>query len=877
MDLINVARKWQERWEKDSIFKVTVSDKPKYYCLEMYPYPSGKLHMGHVRNYSIGDCFARFKRMKGFNVLYPMGYDSFGLPAENAAIKNNSHPRPWTEKTSKDMMEQQKKMGLSYDWDRLVTSFDPEYYKWNQWLFIQLYKKGLAYRKKAPINWCPKCNTVLANEQVEDGKCWRCDSDVEERHLEQWFLKITDYAEELLRDIDTLEGWPEKVKTMQRNWIGKSHGTRINFDIVDKEGNKIDSVSTFTTRPDTLYGVTFLALALEFPRIREWNDSSEVQDFIREQKKRVSYDRTSAKDKKGIFLGVYAINPVTEEKCPVYVTDYALMEYGTGAVMGVPAHDQRDFDFAKKHDLPIRVVVQPEEETLEAAYVGNGPLVNSGKFDGMNNRDAIEGISEYLEEKGLGERTVQYKLRDWLISRQRYWGTPIPFIYCDSCGLVPDEDLPVKLPEDVKFTGEGNPLATSQTFMNATCPNCKGKAPRETDTMDTFIDSSWYYFRFTSPGAQEMVDKETADYWMPVDQYIGGVEHAILHLLYARFITKCMRDLGLTTISEPFKRLLTQGMVLMDGAKMSKSLGNVVDPEEYLARFGPDTCRVFILFAALPEKELDWNDKGVEAAHRFLQRVIRLSEEPVYHEERTADDHYIQSILNRTIKKVTEYIEGFRLSLALGSLMELVTEFTKYKEGSVNKELYWEGFATLIRLLSPFAPHVCEELNEQIGGKGYISMSDWPKVEESKIDPVAEEKVKLARTVVADISSVLELAKLEMPQEIILIVSPEWKYDLFDNVRVALEETHNVSEIMKKVMIPEYGKEVSKIVPKLVKDPSKIPEVVLDQTSEEEILMILVPRISSQYKAKVQVVKAEDSGENKASQAQPGKPAIIVR
>ncbi|MGM5488130.1 MAG: leucine--tRNA ligase [Nanobdellota archaeon] len=874
MDLVNVAQKWQERWEKDGIFKTTVTDKPKYYCLEMYPYPSGKLHMGHVRNYSIGDCFARFKRMKGLNVLYPMGYDSFGLPAENAAIKNNSHPRPWTEKTSQQMMEQQKKMGLSYDWSRLVTSFDPEYYKWNQWLFIQLYKKGLAYRKQAPINWCPKCQTVLANEQVEDGQCWRCDSDVQERYLEQWFLKITDYAEELLHDIDTLEGWPEKVRTMQRNWIGKSHGTEINFDIVDEDGNKIDSVSTFTTRPDTLFGVTFLALALEFPRIKEWNDSFEVQDFIREQKKRSTYER--AKDKNGLFLGVYAVNPVTHEKCPVYVTDYALMEYGTGAVMGVPAHDHRDFEFAEKFEIPIRVVVQPESEPLIEAYVEDGPLVNSGKFDGMNNREAIEAISEYLEEQGLGRRTVQYKLRDWLISRQRYWGTPIPFLYCDSCGLVPDENLPVELPEDVSFSGEGNPLETSETFKNATCPECGGMARRETDTMDTFIDSSWYYFRYTSPDASEMIDKERTDYWMPVDQYIGGVEHAILHLLYARFITKCLRDLGLTTISEPFKRLLTQGMVLKDGAKMSKSVGNVVDPEEYLERFGPDTCRVFILFAALPEKELDWNDKGVEAAHRFLHRVIRFAQEPTYHDEKTADDQYIQSLLHRTIAKVTEYIEDFKLSLALGSLMEFVTEFTKYRENSVNKALYWDGVYNLLGLLAPFAPHVCEELHEQLGWEGYLSLADWPMVDESKIDQVAEAKVSLGRTVLADLASVLELAKLEHPEMVTLIVSPEWKYDLFENVREMLGKTHDVSDIMKEVMIPEYGKEVARIVPKLVKDPSKIPHVVLDQKSEKHVLEGLVGYISSEYGARVRVLTAEESQETKAKQAQPGKPAIVV-
>ncbi|MCB9362151.1 leucine--tRNA ligase [Candidatus Woesearchaeota archaeon] len=898
MDFKAIADKWQKKWEEDEVFRsVEDYDKPKYYCLEMYPYPSGKLHIGHVRNYSIGDSVSRFKRMKGFNVLYPMGYDSFGLPAENAAIKHKIHPREWTEKSSATMMEQQKSMGLSYDWSRLVTSINPEVYKWNQWFFLQLYKKGLAYRKKSPVNWCPDCHSVLANEQVEDGKCWRHgDTLVEQKDLEQWFFKITEYADELLADIDTLEDWPEKVRTMQKNWIGKSYGTEVVFDVVDEAGEVIDTITTFTTRPDTLFGVTYLVLAAEHPKVREWSkgtsQESLVLDFIREQKNRSVIERTAeGKEKNGLFVGKYFINPVNGEKCPLYVADYALMSYGTGAVMAVPTHDQRDFDFAKKYDLPMKVVIQPEGQELTVedmkksskAFIDDGVLVHSGRFDGMKNREAIEAISEYLESESRGKRTVNYKLRDWLISRQRYWGTPIPMVKCDGCGFVPvpESDLPVLLPTDVEFSGSGNPMETSVTFCETECPKCGKKAKRETDTMDTFIDSSWYFFGYTTRNkSEQMFDKKKADYWMPVDQYIGGVEHAVLHLLYARFFTKCLRDIGMTTVSEPFKRLLTQGMVLKDGAKMSKSIGNVVDPGEIIEKYGPDTVRLFILFTALPEKELEWSDEGVHGTYRFLNKVARLYEDtPEFRNEETNDDAYVESKLHRTIKKVTQLIEEIKPSLAIGAIMEFANVLSKYAEMPVHEGIYKESLKSLALVLAPFTPHLSEEMWQRMGQDGYIAHADWPAVEESKIDDIVEFKFDLVQETRQDVLSVMALAKIDKPTEVTLFVSEPWKYDLLDAVREKLKVTFNPGEVMKAVMIPQYGKEISKLVPRLCKDPSKIPQVLLDQDTEYDCLMAAVGYLSDEFGgAQVSVIKVDGSEtEPKAKQAMPGKAAIIVR
>ncbi|MCH7783506.1 leucine--tRNA ligase [candidate division KSB1 bacterium] len=765
-----IEKKWQERWNEAKAYKASEDrSKPKFYCLEMYPYPSGKLHMGHVRNYSIGDVLARFKRRNGFNVLYPMGYDAMGLPAENAAIQKNIHPREWTLNCIELMKEQQHQMGFSYDWDRMVSTCLPEYYKWNQWIFIQFFKNDLAYKKKVPINWCKKCGTVLANEQVIDGLCWRCDTEVEEKELEQWLFNIRKYADELLDSLDDLKEWPEKVKLMQKNWIGKSVGTEIIFQVTDSEL----IIPAFTTRPDTLFGVTYLLMAAEHPMIPELIENSpekeKIDTFIAKTKKKSRIDRLAdTQDKDGIFTGRYFNHPLTGEKFPIFVADYVLMDYGTGAVMAVPAHDQRDFEFAKKFDLPIRVVITPDKdnplrvEEMEEAYVDPGMVVNSDKFDGMTNENAKKAITNELKSKGLGDFSTTYRLRDWLISRQRYWGTPIPIIYCDSCGIVPvpEDDLPVVLPDDVKFTGEGNPLDTSPTFSKAACPECGEPARRETDTMDTFVDSSWYFLRYLSPDDSEKAfDSEKADFWLPVDHYIGGITHAILHLLYARFFIKALRDLGLTKISEPFKRLTTQGMVLNNGEVMSKSKGNVVDPGKLIDKFGTDSIRTFILFAAPPEKEYDWNDDGIFGASRFLNRIwnmvsdnkeilIKYGKSETTYRYETKEEKQLARAIEAATKQVTESIESLHYNTAISGMMELfnelrdfITAVSGFQTNDVQAALVSKGILRLLSLLNPFAPHITEELWEAIGGEGFISLSDWHKYDPSLL---ATDEITLA-------------------------------------------------------------------------------------------------------------------------------------
>ncbi|MGZ4111198.1 MAG: leucine--tRNA ligase, partial [Tumebacillaceae bacterium] len=628
-----IEKKWQSTWEETNAHAAQNDpSKPYYYCLEQFPYPSGRLHMGHVRVYSIGDVVARFKRMQGFNVLHPMGWDAFGMPAENFAIKHGVHPKVSTYDNIEFMKGQDKELGISFDWTRELATCSPDYYKWTQWLFQLFYEKGLAYRKKAAVNWCPECSTVLANEQVEDGGCWRCGTEVVKKDLEQWFFKITDYADRLLSDLDNLPGWPEKVKTMQRNWIGKSTGADITYSIANSDAK----VTVFTTRPDTLFGVSYLVLAPEHELVNEliagYEQEAEVRAFIDQVRKASDIERTSTDaEKVGVFTGSYAVHPLTGENVPIWIANYVLPDYGTGAVMGVPAHDERDFEFASKYKLPIPIVIEPEEGIegeQTAAITADGKLINSGDFNGMNNREALTKIVGLLEEKGIGHSTTSFRLRDWLISRQRYWGAPIPMIYCDSCGTVPvpKEQLPVLLPDDVDFHVKGkSPLATNQDFVNTTCPTCGGKATRETDTMDTFIDSSWYYLRYVSAQDEtQPFNTELANNWLPVDKYIGGIEHAILHLLYSRFFTKVLHDAGLVNFEEPFESLLTQGMVVMNGAKMSKSKGNVVSPEDIINKFGADTARVFILFAAPPDRDLEWSDQGVEGAFRFLNRVWRM-------------------------------------------------------------------------------------------------------------------------------------------------------------------------------------------------------------------------------------------------------------
>ncbi len=900
IDFNDIAKKWQKKWHEKKVFAsedASKSKKEKFYCLEMYPYPSGKLHMGHLRNYSIGDALARYKRMKGFNVLYPMGYDAFGLPAENAAIKNGADPAKWTWDNIAAIRKQQQAVGFSYDWDREVESCDENYYKWNQWIFLKLYEKGLAYKKKSFVNWCPDCNTVLANEQVVDGKCWRhSNTDVEQKELEQWYFRITDYAEELLEDIDKLEHWPERVKTMQRNWIGKSLGTRIKFDIVDKNGNKVDEIETFTTRIDTVYGITYLVLAAEHPLIRKLTKGTEhekaVDEFLKKVAKESLIDRTAeGKEKYGVFLGHYIVNPVNGEKSPLWAANYALMDYGTGAVMAVPTHDQRDFEFAKKYGLPLKVVINPNDgyelsaEKMSRAFCEDGIMVNSGEFDGMNNRDAIPEIQAMLEKNGWGEATTNFKLRDWLISRQRYWGTPIPVIYCDKCGTVPEslDNLPVKLPTDVDFSKGGNPIETSKTFVNITCPKCGGPARRETDTMDTFVDSSWYFLRYTDNKNDELpFSKEKVNAWLPVDQYIGGIEHAILHLLYARFFTKVTRDLGLHDIDEPFKRLLTQGMVIKDGAKMSKSLGNVVDPAVIMKDFGPDTARHFILFAALPEKELDWSDKGVVSSFKHLNKLANLvlSRPDNVHSEVTSYDRFIQSRLQRTIQAVTGFIEDFKLSLALGSIIEFTNTLGKYVDQGVNEEVFSEAIRSLVKIINPFTPHLAEELWERLGNEGFVNQSSWPEVDGSVIDEKAEAAFELQESLASDIRTVMELVKMESPKSIELIVAAAWKHKLIARLKELFEETRNLGDILKKIMQDEdfrkFGKDVSKLVPVLVKNPSRMPKTLLEHDDELEMIKESLPFLKKQFSCPVSVVRAEDSDNPKANVALPGKPGIIV-
>lgn len=756
-----IESKWQELWLKEEHFKTEVDhDKPKYYCLEMFPYPSGRIHMGHVRNYSIGDVVARFKRMQGFNVLHPMGWDAFGLPAENAAMKHGVHPAKWTYENIATMRKQLKRLGYSYDWDREVATCHPKYYKWEQKFFTKLFEKGLVYRKKAPVNWCPTCHTVLANEQVEDGLCWRCDSVVESRELSQWFLKITEYADELLEFLDKLPGWPERVKTMQRNWIGKSYGSELEFEV---EGSD-ERITVFTTRPDTLHGSTFMSLAAEHPMVEKLIDGKPEADAVRAFVEKVRgmdkiHRGSDDLEKEGVFTGAYCINPVTGDRVPVYVANFVLMDYGTGAVMAVPAHDQRDFEFARKYDLPIKVVIQPEGETLdpaamEEAYTEPGILVNSGKFDGMKNTEAMSAITDDLAETGRGRKTVNYRLRDWNISRQRFWGAPIPMIYCDKCGIVPvpEKDLPVELPEHVQTRPDGrSPLPDTPEFFDVTCPVCGEKAHRETDTMDTFMESSWYFLRYACARDDEQgLDPEAIKYWLPVDQYIGGIEHAILHLLYSRFFVKALRDENLIDLDEPFDNLLTQGMVLLDGSKMSKSKGNIVDPDEMIAKYGADTVRLFCLFAAPPEKDLEWSDKGIDGSARFIKRVWRLVEElrgslsavaPCASVEGMSLSGKAKELRRKeheTVKKVTDDIrKHFQFNTAIAAVMELVNtlylakdELAGTKEGNF---VLSSAVSTVLTVLSPVAPHVCEELWEELGHDSHLATASWPQYDEKAL------------------------------------------------------------------------------------------------------------------------------------------------
>lgn len=780
-----IEEKWQEYWKREGLFKVTESsEKEKYYLLEMFPYPSGRIHMGHVRNYTIGDVVARYKRMRGYNVLHPMGWDAFGLPAENAAIENKTHPAKWTRTNIDHMRSQLERMGFSYDWDREFATCDSEYYHWEQLIFLKMYEKGLAYRQKTYVNWCESCQTVLAKEQVENGCCWRHPTEeVILKEMDSWYFKITEYAEDILEHCEALKGWPERVLTMQKNWIGKSQGATIRFPLVDSD--KI--IEVYTTRQDTLYGATFLCFAPEHPLLREMvkgqPQEKEVGDFIERTLKVDSFIRTADFTvKEGVFTGRYCINPVTQEKIPIYAANFVLFDYGTGAVMAVPTHDQRDFEFAKKYGLPLRVVIRPQDQDLRAedmteAYEGDGILVNSPPFDGRKNRIAMDQIAEYLEAHDMGCKTINFRLRDWNISRQRYWGAPIPIIYCSKCGTVPvpEEDLPVLLPLDLEMRpGGGSPLPHTTSFLDAPCPVCKGRAKRETDTMDTFVESSWYFDRYASPDyGQGPVDREKADYWMPVDQYIGGIEHAILHLLYSRFFTRVLKDLGYLKVKEPFTNLLTQGMVckevqtcpshgnlypeeVIEGrctrcraevvtgktVKMSKSMKNVVDPQELVNQYGADTVRMFCLFAAPPERDLEWNDQGVEGSSRFIHRVWRLVDDHLEAIQKVGSyqgEGELTEVLkglhrktHETIKKVTDDIEDrFHFNTAISAVMELVNDINRILSNDEAKDdrtwaVIKEAIDTTILLLAPVAPHLCESLWQRLSHGVSLLNVPWP-------------------------------------------------------------------------------------------------------------------------------------------------------
>lgn len=875
LDFKKLEKKWQKRWEEEQTFKTQrkKAEKP-FYVLEMFPYPSGLgIHMGHVRNYVLGDSYARFRRMRGYNVLYPMGFDAFGLPAENAAIEKDIHPKEWTKTSIKNMKNQLKEIGLSYDWDREVATCRPDYYKWSQWIFLQFFKEGLAYRKRDFVNWCPSCETVLANAQVEDGKCYRCGAKVQVKSLKQWFLKITNYVDELLEDLKDLE-WPEQVKEMQRNWIGKSKGTFIDFEIKGRD----EAIKTFTTRPDTLFGATFLVLSPRHSLAKELADEEDVEMLITKRK-------FEEEEKIGIDTKEYAIHPLTGKEIPIFISNYVLARYGTGAIMAVPAHDQRDFEFAVKYDLPIKVVITPKDqslqsEDLEEAYVEEGILKNSGKFNNMESKKAKEAISSRLKEKNSGKLGTQYKLRDWLISRQRYWGCPIPIVYCEKCGIVPvpEKELPVELPEDVEFSGTKNPLETNEEWIHTTCPNCGGKALRETDTMDTFIGSSWYYYRYCSPNYDKApFNKQDVKYWMPVDQYIGGIEHAILHLIYSRFFTKFLRDLGLVEFNEPFQRLMTQGMVTLGGVAMSKSRGNVVDPEEAIEKFSVDTLRVFILSAASPKRSLEWSSKGMESIYSFLEKfygLLTVEGEPKQH----IKEQYMIERMHRTIKEVTNHMKKLEHNFAIQKIREFVSELYRY-QNLIHQETFEKAAEKSILLLAPFAPHLCEEMWEQRGNEGFVSKAKWPHFDEEKISKEIEAGEELVEQIVEDIKEISKIVEGK-PELVKIFIAPKLEHKIFRNVKNLIPETGapDIGSILQKLpnKYPSHETKIKKVVPKLLQDRSKIPPVIIGQKQEQDVLTRNKPLIEEQIDTPIQILLASASDHPKAKEARPMRPGIYL-
>jgi len=1032
-DFAAIEKKWQQRWEKEGIFKARENPKKKkHYVLEMYPYPSASfLHMGHIRNYTIGDAHARFKRMQGFNVLYPMGYDSFGLPAETAAKKEGVHPKKYTEHAIGKIVEYQKSLGNSYDWDRVIASHEPAYYKWNQFFFLKLFEKGLAYRAKAPVNWCPNCKSVLANEEAEGGRCWRCESEVVKKDMEQWFFKITAYADRLLADLKKIE-WPEKIKAMQENWIGRSHGTEINFEVNDEVW------PIFTTRPDTIYGVTFMVISAQHPKLMGLvakERKKDVEAFVKKCQKARTQEEIESLEKGGVFTGSHAINPLTGEKVPLWAGNFVLADYGSGMVMAVPAHDQRDFEFAKKYKIPIKEVIAPDfigvpkegVETLqrktvtaiienkkgdkfllikeaednilvgggveagetpeqaivrevkeetgyinfeikkvliknlfccgfrktknknqktddtvfyiklkdekqiksevdsgkhkivwavphevknmitwehhkfmwdlffsgERAYTDSGTLINSDKFSGMNSEKAIEEITKHLESRKMGRRAVNYKLRDWMISRQRYWGTPIPIVHCPKCGVVPvpEKELPVLLPEKVDFKATGNPLASCKEFVNTKCPKCKGAAKRETDTMGGFMDSSWYFLRYCSPKATEFAfDKKAVKYWMPVDQYIGGAEHAVMHLLYARFFIKALKDMGFVGFDEPFTKLFNQGILYKDGHKMSKSYGNVVTQEEIAKKYGIDTARLFLMFVSSPESQMEWSEEGIIGAYRFVLRFLSLVEECKNLKCRSGRletrDLMMRAKLHSATKKVTETMEDFRFNITIGSLMELSNDIQKYAEDA-NKDVLSECMDALTIMISPFAPHICEEAWDMMGRlkaadaegrSGFVSLARWPAADETLIDRKLEMMEELTEATKADIKEVLKIVGREA-KSITIYVAPLWKYAVYNEILEKAKSEAGVKEMLKAIMqMPAaraQGKHAAMFAEKLARD-ARMLQGTLSQEEELKALVESRQELEKLFSCSVKIMKAEASKSLKALRAEPGKPGIEV-
>jgi leucyl-tRNA synthetase len=916
--LKQIEQKWQRKWSENSIHKAEKDeDQEKCYVLDMFPYPSGRMHMGHGRAFSLGDAYARFKSMQGYNVMHPMGWDAFGMPAENAAIDRDIDPGEWTFDCISDMKDEFKRLGFSLDWDREVTTCEPEYYRWDQWIFQKMLEEDIAYRDEAEVNWCPSCETVLADEQVEDGLCWRCDSEVNQnKEMKQWKLAITDYADELLEDIKQMDGWPDKVQEMQENWIGKSTGAKIQFPL--KQGEELE---VFTTRPDTIFGATFMALAPEHELSEEVaQENEEVAEYIEEAKKKDAEEREE-RSKAGVFTGRYAENPFTDEEIPIYVAEFVLEDAGTGAIMAVPAHDQRDFEFAREHDIDVQTVVDPAEDHSfdeDGAWEGDGTHINSEFLNGLDKEDAIEKVIGELEASGFGEEDVNYKLRDWLISRQRYWGTPIPVVYCDECGAVPvpEEELPVELPEDVEFTGRGNPIETSDHFVEIECPECGGEAERETDTMDTFINSSWYFLRYCSPDFTEApFDSDEANYWMNVDQYVGGIEHAVMHLLYARFFQKFLRDQGMVEQDEPFEKLLTQGMVnhpayncpehdwiypeeVEDGnicskcgrevevetIKMSKSKNNVVRPSELVEEYGADTARLFILSASHPSKELDWSKDGVQAAHDTLERIERLikenrdliSDEEPDLQEASLNDRIVSSRIQRAIENVTEFNEDYEFNLAAGEIDKLLTKLYWYRQRDPDPAIFTRGVKTLVKLIAPFSPHLADEMWDELSA-GFLYESDWPEVDRELLDEEAEEIDGYFDRVSSDIREIQEMLE-EEPEKVKVIRSADWKYDAFQEIKKNLE-LDDIGAITGKVVssgFKDHADAVNQKVQEAYQNPGKFRNQLTDKETEVEALEANRDRWEKEFDAEVVVESEENSREDKADRAEPGKPAIVI-